>query len=148
MADSSKVKFGLDQVNNLTPEFANWIFRGYFIISKAFVGWAAAVGLFSVHELFVILTTINLLVDPIMYGFSKLFGIVPEEADPNQPVIATQQIDSAGDTKSINPIVVDPPINNVPPPAPVIEDKPLVVAPVAKPVDNGPPESYEEALKN
>lgn len=101
MADTSKTGFGLGQIANPTPEFANWIFRGYFIISKAFIGWAAAVTLFTTKEQFIIVTTISLLLDPIMLGFSKLFGIVPEPVDPSKPFVATQQVDEQGDINAI-----------------------------------------------
>lgn len=78
------VKFGLGQIKNPTPEMANWIFRGYFIISKAVIGWlgglsaAHAVNV-SVTTMLLITLTVSLLLDPVMLGFSKLFGI---EATP------------------------------------------------------------------
>lgn len=74
------VKFGLAQIKNPTPEMANWIFRGYFIISKAVIGWlgglsaANAINV-SVTTMLLITLTVSLLGDPIMLGFSKLFGI-------------------------------------------------------------------------
>lgn len=111
--DKSKVGFGLDQVNNVTPPFANWIFRGYFIVSKAFIGWMAAVGIFTPHELFVTLTTVNLLLDPIMYGFSKLFGVVPDSPTGGTALIADKQVDKSGDVKAVNPVLV-PPIGSIP----------------------------------
>lgn len=106
MADTSKTSFGLDQVNNETPEFANWIFRGYFIISKAAIGWIAAVGLFPTKTQFVVVTTVSLLLDPIMLGFSKLFGIVPVQADDSKPLVADHQIDDKGDIQAIKPVVL------------------------------------------
>lgn len=77
------IKFGLDQVNNRTPEFANWIFRGYFIISKAIIGWMGYTNLIPKADIYEILGIVSLLGDPIMLGFSKLFGIEP--AVPEQP---------------------------------------------------------------
>lgn len=91
----TKIGFGLNQINNPSPDWASWIFRGYFIISKAFIGWAAAVTLFSTKEQFIIVTTISLLADPVMLGFSKLFGIEPIVADtpptsiPNVPGVTS-----------------------------------------------------------
>lgn len=77
---AGEVKFGLGQIKNPTPEMANWIFRGYFIISKAVIGWLG--GLSAAHAINVSVTTmllvtltVSLLLDPIMLGFSKLFGI-------------------------------------------------------------------------
>jgi hypothetical protein len=108
MADTSKTSFGLDQVNNETPPFANWIFRGYFIISKAMIGWIAAVGLFPTKTQFVVVTTVSLLLDPIVLGFSKLFGIVPVPVDPSHPFVASQQVDDKGNVQQINPVVLKP----------------------------------------
>jgi hypothetical protein len=99
--DTSKTAFGLDQINNETPAYANWIFRSYFIISKAAIGWIAAVGLFDSHIQFVTVTTVSLLLDPIVLGFSKLFGIVPEPVDPTQQFVASQQIDDKGNVNAI-----------------------------------------------
>lgn len=148
MSDSSKTSFGFDQIENETPMYAQWIFRGYFLFSKAIIGWVAAIGLFTTRNEFLIVTTISLLIDPIMLGFSKLFGIVPEEADPNQPVIATQQIDSVGDTKSINPVVVEPPVIGINPKVEVFNRHPSYVNP-NPPDDTGiANQSYEEALKS
>lgn len=111
--DTSKTKFGFNQLSNETPEWANWIFRGYFIISKAAVGYIA--GLTALKELnmslltlTVTLLTINLLLDPIMYGFSKLFGIVPDQAEPGAPLVADKQVTDDG-TKAIDPVVVKAP---------------------------------------
>lgn len=81
---AGKVKFGLSQVNNRTPDSANWIFRGYFIISKAIIGWLAVVKWLTPNEIYNVSMTVTLLVDPIMLGFSKLFGIEPTV--PEQPV--------------------------------------------------------------
>jgi hypothetical protein len=69
------VKFGLAQIGNVTPEMANWIFRGYFILSKAVIGYMAALKYLTPVEIYNVTITITLLADPIMLGFSKLFGI-------------------------------------------------------------------------
>jgi hypothetical protein len=86
-AIKGKVKFGLNQVNNKTPEFANWIFRGYFVISKALIGWLAAIKWLDTSQIYNVTITITLLIDPIMLGFSKLFGIEPTV--PEQPANKT-----------------------------------------------------------
>lgn len=78
------IKFGLGQINNVTPNMANWIFRGYFIISKAIIGWLAVVKWLTPNEIYNVSMTVTLLVDPIILGFSKLFGIEPTV--PEQPV--------------------------------------------------------------
>lgn len=113
MADKSKTGFGFNQVSNPTPEFANWIFRGYFLISKAVIGWLgglAAAGALSVpvKTMLLISLTISLLLDPIMLGFSKLFGIVPEPVDPEKPFVASQQVNEQGDVNAIPDTVLKP----------------------------------------
>lgn len=112
MADTSKTGFGFDQIVNETPEWANWIFRGWFIISKAIIGYLGTLmaikGIsISLTTFLVISATISMLGDPIMYGFSKLFGIVPEQAEPGAGLVADKQITDGG-TKAVNPVVVEP----------------------------------------
>jgi hypothetical protein len=111
--DKSKTSFGFSQISNQTPEWANWIFRGWFIISKAAIGYLGTLMAIKginipLTTFLVISATITMLGDPIMYGFSKLFGIVPDAPDPSKPLIADTQVDDKGNTKAINPIVVDP----------------------------------------
>lgn len=117
MTDTSKTGFGFNQISNSTPEWANWIFRGWFILSKAAIGYIGTLmaikGIdISLTTFLVISATITMLGDPIMYGFSKLFGVVPEAVDPAQPFIANQQIDKAGNTNAIPETVL--PAQNTP----------------------------------
>lgn len=79
-----KVSFGLNQLNSPSPIWAKWIFRSYFIISKAFIGWAGMVGIFSPPTLHEIIVTTTLLVDPVMLGFSNLFGVAPATPQDQQ----------------------------------------------------------------
>lgn len=81
---TGKIKFGLAQIKNVTPEQANWIFRGYFILSKAVIGYLAAIHYLTQPEIYNITITITLLADPIMLGFSKLFGIDPNSQPENK----------------------------------------------------------------
>lgn len=81
LPSNPQVNFGFDQLGCKTPDWANWIFRSYFIFSKAAVGYvsglAAVKGLnISTTELAVIMLTMSFL-DLLMYGFSKMFGIQP-----------------------------------------------------------------------
>lgn len=78
------VKFGLGQLTNSTPTFAKWIFRGYFIISKAIIGYLGALAALkgidiTITTLTIVTLTISLLLDPIMLGFSNLFGVEPDQ---------------------------------------------------------------------
>ena len=72
-------KFGLGQIGNDTPQWAKNIFRIYFFVSKALIGWAAATSLFSKETLGEILLFITLFLDPVVFGFSKMFGVNVEE---------------------------------------------------------------------
>jgi hypothetical protein len=108
MADQSKIGFGLSQIGNPTPESANWIFRGYFIISKAFIGWMGYTKLIPQADIYEILGVTSLLLDPIMLGFSKLFGIVPEAVDPSKPFLANQQVNAEGNVNAIPDTVLKP----------------------------------------
>lgn len=140
--DKSKISFGFDQIENQTPPIAIWIFRSYFILSKAFLGWAAAVGIFSPEHLKVITLTITLLLDPVVLGFSKLFGVEPEPVDPEKSFVADKQVDDKGNTQSIPPVTLAPqPVAAAPLPI----EKKVVPAVVCEP-DH--PISYDEALKN
>jgi len=82
---AGEVKFGLGQLTNESPIWAKWIFRSYFIISKAAIGWLGAVNILSTHDLFVTTTTISLLLDPIVLGFSNLFGVQTDGSNVKSP---------------------------------------------------------------
>lgn len=68
-------KFGSGQFNKVTPEFARNIFDMYFITSKAIVGWLAAVQILSTRNEFIVTMTITLLLDVIVKGLTKMFGV-------------------------------------------------------------------------
>lgn len=110
--DKSKTSFGFDQITNKTPEWANWIFRGWLIVSNALMGYITALAAIkginiTPVEVGVIMATLNFL-NLLVYGFSKLFGVVPDAPDLDKKVIADKQIDDDGNTKDINPIIVKP----------------------------------------
>jgi len=82
----SKVDFGLDQITCKTPEWANWIFRGWLIVSNALTGFITSlVAIDGIHitpvTVGVIMASINFL-NLIVYGFSKLFGVSTPPTDP------------------------------------------------------------------
>lgn len=62
-----------------TPSWAKWMFRIYFFTSKALLGYFAATSLFSKEVLLETTLFITLFLDPVIYGFSKMFGIEKEE---------------------------------------------------------------------
>lgn len=72
-------KFGIDQIGNATPPWAKYIFRIYFFVSKAFVGWMAATSIIDKETLGEVTLFITLLSDPIVYGVSKMFGVQPDK---------------------------------------------------------------------
>ncbi len=72
-------KFGIKQLKNDTPEWAKWIFRSWFFISKALLGWLSYTKLIESNTLHELIGVFSLLIDPIMFGFSKMFGIVPNK---------------------------------------------------------------------
>ena len=74
-------KFGINQLNNDSPTWAKWIFRLWFLVSKALIGWFAYTNLIPKPTLYELIGVFSLLMDPIMFGLSKMFGIVCEDED-------------------------------------------------------------------
>lgn len=111
--DNTKVSFGMGQISNSTPEWANWIFRGWLIMSNALTGFittlAAIKGInLTPVEIGIIMASINFL-NLVVYGFSKLFGVVPDEVDPGKPFVANQQLDDKGNVNAIPDTVIKAP---------------------------------------
>lgn len=73
------MKFGFKQIQNETPIFAKWIFRSWFFISKIIVGWLGYTHLISDVILYEIIGVVTLLIDPLIFVLSKMFGIKEEE---------------------------------------------------------------------
>lgn len=111
---AQKTTFGLGQIAKEAPSWAPWIFRSYFIISKALLGYLAASHLFSPTFLTEAMTLVTFLLDPLMYGFSKMFGIEVEEADTTKTLIADKQIESDGEITKVTPVTI-PPVTPAPP---------------------------------
>lgn len=112
MNDINKTSFGLDQISSLTPVWATWLFRGWLILSNALTGFITSlVAINGIHltpvTVGIIMASINFL-NLIVYGFSKLFGVVTEPADPGKPLIADKQVVDGG-TKAVDPVIVDAP---------------------------------------
>lgn len=112
MSNEPTIKFGLKMIGSETPSSALWLFRSYFIISKAIIGYLAAIS--QVKELHISITlltvvslTVTLLLDPIALGVSKMYGVVPAPADDTGALIADKQLTEEGDTKSIKPVLID-----------------------------------------
>jgi hypothetical protein len=74
-------KFGPSQISNETPAWAKWMFRITFIVTTALIGWIAATNLFPQNTKYEITLLLKLLIDPIVYGISKMFGVDPKQED-------------------------------------------------------------------
>lgn len=74
--------FGLNQVNVTTPIWAKWIFRIVFLLTKIVVAYIAATNLISPESKYEITVFLTLVIDPVAYGLSKMFGISIDEDKP------------------------------------------------------------------
>lgn len=72
-------KFGFGQIANKSPRWAVNLFRVYFFTSKAFIGWGTATDMIEKSTMVNVTLFITLLADPILFGFSKMFGITQED---------------------------------------------------------------------
>lgn len=72
-------KFGLKQIGNETPVWALWLFRVVFLLTKIIVGYIAATNLLSPDAKYEITLFLTLVIDPLAFGFSKMFGIEIED---------------------------------------------------------------------
>lgn len=72
-------KFGLNQVYSTTPLWAKWFFRIVFLLTKIAVGYIAATNLITPDTKYEITLFLTLVVDPVAFFFSKMFGISPNE---------------------------------------------------------------------
>jgi len=81
-----QVSFGFNQISAKTPEWANWAFGGYYLLSQAFSNWLSALAanhLLSITPALLLLVTltINLLLNPLVFGVSRMWGI--QQPDDN-----------------------------------------------------------------
>jgi hypothetical protein len=76
-----KSTFGISQIGNETPMWAKNIFRVYFFASKAVIGWLGYTKLIPAAYLYETMGFVTLLIDPIVYGLSKMVGVLPEQSE-------------------------------------------------------------------
>lgn len=77
-------KFGPDQITKTTPKWALWMFRITFIITTTTIGYLEATDLLNAQTKHEVMIFLKLFVDPIVYGISKLFGVIEEnKQEPN-----------------------------------------------------------------
>jgi hypothetical protein len=74
-----KPKFGIDQLQQSTPLWALWMFRITFLLTKIVVGYIAATNLLSPDAKYEVTLFLTLLVDPLAFGLSKMFGVTIED---------------------------------------------------------------------
>lgn len=92
-----KQTFGLNQVNSTTPLWAKWFFRIVFFLNKILAAYIAATNLIEPAAKYEITLFLTLVIDPLAFGFSKMFGITADEKEdklvinadaPEEPTIA------------------------------------------------------------
>ena len=71
----SETKFGPGQITTTTPMWAKLMFRITFILTTAVTGWVAATNIFPQETKYEITLALKLLIDPVVYGLSKMFGV-------------------------------------------------------------------------
>lgn len=92
-----KQTFGLNQVNSTTPLWAKWFFRIVFLFNKIIVAYIAATNLIDPAAKYEITLFLTLVIDPLAFGFSKMFGITPEEKEkPDAQADADDDIAGGG----------------------------------------------------
>lgn len=74
-----KTTFGFSSFTLPTPKWANAAFDIYFIVSTAFLSWVVATKLFNTSNTQEAVYFITLLLNPIVKGLSKMFGVQIQE---------------------------------------------------------------------
>ena len=72
-------KFGFTQITSITPSWAKWLFRIVFFLNKIVAGYIAATNLISPEAKYEVTLFLVLIIDPLAFGFSKMFGIAIED---------------------------------------------------------------------
>ena len=88
-----KDNFGFNQISSTTPSWAKWFFRIVFLFTKIVVGYIAATNLISPEAKYEITLFLTLVIDPLAFAFSKMFGVNSKEdiqdlfTDPPPPIV-------------------------------------------------------------
>lgn len=92
-----KQTFGLNQVNSTTPLWAKWFFRIVFFLNKILAAYIAATNLIDPAAKYEITLFLTLVIDPLAFGFSKMFGITADEKEiPDLQADAPDDIGGGG----------------------------------------------------
>lgn len=68
-------------IMNESPKWARWMFRVTFIVTTAITGYVAATNHFTDSQKYEITLVLKLLIDPIVFGISKMFGVDPSKEE-------------------------------------------------------------------
>lgn len=71
--------FGIDQLSNETPKWAKWMFGITFLVTTSLATWIAATNIFPQTTKYELTIFLKVLIDPIIYGISHMFGIEKED---------------------------------------------------------------------
>lgn len=91
-----KQLFGFDQISSTTPSWAKWFFRIVFLFNKIIMAYIAATNLISPEAKYEITLFLTLVIDPLAYGFSKMFGITIEEKEIPKIQATDEEIGGGG----------------------------------------------------
>lgn len=88
--------FGFNQISNTTPSWAKWFFRVVFLFNKIIVAYIAATNLIDPSTKYEITLFLSLVVDPLAFGFSKMFGINLDDKKEQDLQASDEPIDGGG----------------------------------------------------
>jgi len=77
-------KFGTGQLTKETPKWAIWMFRITFMLTTAATGYIAATNLLPEHAKYEATLFLKLLIDPLVFGLSKMFGVEIQSSENNE----------------------------------------------------------------
>jgi hypothetical protein len=70
-----------EAIASRTPVWASWMFKGTFLVTTAAIGYIAATNIIDQQTKYEVTIFLKLFVDPIVFGFSRLFGIEIKETN-------------------------------------------------------------------
>lgn len=78
-----KTKFGLNSLNRPTPKWAKLTFGICLLLTTSMAGWVAGTQFLTDGQKFEFILVLKL-IDPFLYGLSKLFGIELTRPEPEE----------------------------------------------------------------
>lgn len=80
----AETKFGVSQIKVETPGWATWMFRITFLLTTVLCAWIAATNIFPQGTKYEVTIFLKLVIDPFIWGLSKMFGISLKDDDANR----------------------------------------------------------------